>query len=163
MRVRFHQDAIRRTSINEPVKHLACERVLDVGSQLSVGKRPRASFSELNVRRRIQHTRFLERGNVLGSAIDVEPALDHDRPQAATRQIQRREKPRRAQAHDHDRCIRSFFAGRIFEWLIGLNPLGVQAFRTLIEQFFFEFTIQVACERRSKVHVRLFSRVDALL
>ena len=50
MRMSVDQDAFGRAGINEPVQHMLCKGILDIGCKFAVRKSTRSTFSKLYIR-----------------------------------------------------------------------------------------------------------------
>ena len=107
--------------------------VLRVRGELSVGERARTAFAELHVRIRVEHAARLEGRHILGALVHAAAAFQHKWTEPGARQIERREQPRRACAHD-DRTnevsvCRNFGAIRNSERSIGFVQFHVRGHR----------------------------------
>ncbi len=97
-------DMFRRAVGGELLQNPLNTRVVGVGMQFSVGKRPRPALAELHVGFRVQGSAPAEVVHGLLPGFHVRAALQHDGPCARHGQHQRREHPAGAEA-DHHRAV----------------------------------------------------------
>ena len=99
-------DVLRRAVRRELREHEADARVVRAGVELAVGECARAALAELHVALRVERPARAKRRDLRAARLRVRPALEHDGPCARAREQQRREHPRRAEAHDHGARLR---------------------------------------------------------
>ena len=104
-------DVLRRAVRRKLREHEADARVVRAGVELAVGERARAALAELHVALRVKRPARAKRRDLRAARLRVRPALEHDGVCPRAREQQRREHPRRAEAHDHGARLRRRDAG----------------------------------------------------
>ena len=164
VRMGVDQDAFGRASVNEPMQHMLCERILDIGSELSVRKRARSTFAELNVGMRVQGARCVEGRNVFGAPLHIEAALHHQGAKPAAGQIQRGKKPSRTQTHYHNpAALIAIGMGAVGarKRLVFFCHANVQAFWRPFKQALFLRLRQFDAKRSGEMNVVPLARIHA--
>ena len=85
--MRLPQDALGSTRINEPVQHVGRIAILEIGRKLAVGKRARATFTELYVRPGVELTRLKEDFHITRALFHWRALLNEKRFEPALRKI----------------------------------------------------------------------------
>ena len=101
MRLRINQNFFRRSCLGKPFQNRFRKRIFRIRSQLAIRKRAGAALAELDVRRRIELSRFLKMLHCGNALIHACSALYQQRTQTRARQIKCREQARRTRAHHH--------------------------------------------------------------